>query len=193
MTAINENQVRMLAFIKDFVVANGYPPTHEEIRTGLELSSKSLVNYHLEALEDANLLSRAPNTPRGIQLEAGAPSPVTPWADEMQQLDVLELTFDSITDRHNLFAVRIDHALANKGFAGDGDVIIIQRQPGAQNGDLVALQLTHERRTEFKRYFRENGHVRLQSPVDAGANIFVRPADVNIQGKVVAVIRQPGA
>ena len=111
----------------------------------------------------------------------------------MQPLDVLELTFDSITDRNNLIAVRVNHSVGHNEFARNGDVVIIQRQPGVQNGDLVALQLTHEGQTDFKRYFREHGQVRLQSPMDANSNILVRPADVKIQGKVVAVIRQPGA
>jgi repressor LexA len=192
MTVINEKQVRMLAFIKDFMTENGYPPTHEEIRTGLKISSKSLVSYHLEALEHAKLLSRAPNTPRGIQLGMNELNSAAPWAAEMQSLDVLELTFDGISNGHNLFAIKVEEPLADDGFAGNGDIIIIQRQRGAENGDLVALQLTQERQTDFKRYFRENGHVRLQSPVDAEANIFARPTDVEIQGKVIAVIRQLG-
>ena len=192
MTVINEKQVRMLAFIKEFMAENGYPPTHEEIRTGLKISSKSLVNYHLEALENAKLLSRAPNTPRGIQLGVKEPNSAAPWVAEMQPLDILELTFAGITNGHDLFAIKVEETAAENGFAGNGDIIIVQRQPGAQNGDLVALQLTQKQQTDFKRYFRENGHVRLQSPVDAEANIFVRPTEVEIQGKVVAVIRQLG-
>ncbi len=59
---ISKKQRKMLAFIEDFVEGNGYPPTHEEIRTGLKISSKSLVNYHLEALASAALINRSPNT-----------------------------------------------------------------------------------------------------------------------------------
>ena len=54
---ISEKQREMLAFIEDFVEENGYPPTYEEIRTGLNISTKSLVNYHLEVLENAALLT----------------------------------------------------------------------------------------------------------------------------------------
>ncbi|MBI1877671.1 MAG: hypothetical protein HYR94_05480 [Chloroflexi bacterium] len=53
---ISDKQKQMLAFIENFVGENGYPPTHEEIRAGLKISTKSLVNYHLEALEGAALL-----------------------------------------------------------------------------------------------------------------------------------------
>jgi repressor LexA len=72
MTGISEKQEEMLAFIQNFVGQNGYPPTYEEIRTGLGISTKSLVNYHLEALEAAQLLTRAPNSPRSIRLNGHA-------------------------------------------------------------------------------------------------------------------------
>ena len=55
---ISDKQQEMLAFIENFVEENGYPPTYEEIRIGLDISSKSLVNYHLEVLENAALLKR---------------------------------------------------------------------------------------------------------------------------------------
>ena len=53
---VSDKQRQMLAFIEKFVEDNGYPPTHEEIRVGLDISSKSLVNYHLDALQGAALL-----------------------------------------------------------------------------------------------------------------------------------------
>jgi hypothetical protein len=71
---VSDKQKEMLAFIENFVDRNGFPPTHEEIRVGLNISTKSLVNYHLEALEDAALLSRTPNTPRGIRLVSDNPT-----------------------------------------------------------------------------------------------------------------------
>ena len=68
MIGISDKQGEMLAFIEDFVNQHGYPPTREEIRVGLNISTKSLVNYHLEALEEAALITRIPNTPRGLKL-----------------------------------------------------------------------------------------------------------------------------
>ena len=71
MIGISNKQGEMLAFIETFVTRHGYPPTREEIKTGLNISTKSLVNYHLEALENAALLTRIPNKSRGLKLNYG--------------------------------------------------------------------------------------------------------------------------
>lgn len=62
-------QLLILAFIRAYIDRTGYPPSHEEIRDALGMSTKSLVNYHLECLERAGYLTRARNTPRGIRLD----------------------------------------------------------------------------------------------------------------------------
>jgi repressor LexA len=66
---ISYRQSLILQFIEAYLTRNGYPPTHEEIRAGLGLSSKSTVHYHLEMLEYAGRISRTRNTPRGIRLK----------------------------------------------------------------------------------------------------------------------------
>jgi repressor LexA len=193
MTGISEKQEEMLAFIQNFVGQNHYPPTYEEIRTGLGISTKSLVNYHLEALEAAQLLTRAPNSPRSIRLKhlpsdgrwgaknGGAES------SPLSQAEVLELTYGVAATDHNLFALKIDQA---DDFAACGDIAIIQRQPHLQNGEIVAVRLPQRRAPSLKRYFRENGHVRLKSENTPLTDMVVSPTDVEIQGKVVAIIRQ---
>jgi len=199
MLEISDKQAEMLAFIENFAAKHGYPPTHEEIRAGLNISSKSLVNYHLGALENARLLNRVPNTPRGIQLNlkqnaAQLPLVNTKPADTspamLSPADVLELTCNCTSDRSNLFAIKINGNAVKDGFVSEGDIVILQRPDQLKNGELVALRLPAHSQTSFKRYYRENGHVRLQSASAAQNETIVKPADVNIQGKVVAVIRQ---
>ena len=200
MIGISEKQETILAFIETFTAENKYPPTYEEIRAGLGISSKSLVNYHLEALENAQLISRVPNTPRGIQLRQTGQHVQLPLASalpglaesdqpHLNQLDVLELTFDCITGQGNLFALQVsDHDPADD-FAQNGDIVILQQQSCARNGELLALKLPGLK-TSFRRYFRENGHVRLKSHDLAQADIIAKPTEVQIKGKVLAVIRQ---
>ena len=65
---LSDRQREMFAFIEAFVEENGYPPTYEEIRVALGISTKSLVHHHMDALEGAGYLARMPNTPRGIRL-----------------------------------------------------------------------------------------------------------------------------
>ncbi len=98
------------------------------------------------------------------------------------------MTYGVTGGDHNLFALKIDQA---DGFAACGDIAIIQRQPHPQNGEIVAVRLPQRRDPSLKRYFRENGHVRLKSEHAPLAEVVVNPAEVEIQGKVVAIIRQP--
>jgi len=140
MTKISDKQEEMLAFIEKFVTQNGYPPTYEEIRSGLNISTKSLVNYHLEALENARRLTRVPNTPRGIQLTGRGTvvqlplktkgGPALPLAvPAMSQADVLELTLNCVTHPNNVFALSGD-TVADEFLADDDIVIFARPTPG---------------------------------------------------------------
>lgn len=201
MMGISDKQAEMLAFIENFVGECGYPPTYEEIKTGLNISSKSLVNYHLQVLENAQLLSRVPNTPRGIQLKNNDRSQQLPLAGTVAErqdtplatlspADVLELTVNCVTNDGNLYA--LGGGTFADGFVNRGDIVILQGQSQASDGELVAIRLPKKNQISLKRYFRENGHVRLKSVSAAHADLVLKPADVEIRGKVVAVIRQNG-
>lgn len=70
---MTERQQQVLNFIRQFVAEQHYAPTYEEIRAGCAMSSKSLVNYHLDALEARGYLTRRHHSPRCIVLkERGA-------------------------------------------------------------------------------------------------------------------------
>lgn len=197
MIGISEKQGDMLAFIEKFVFKNGYPPTREEIRTGLNISTKSLVNYHLEALESAALITRIPNTPRGLKLKANNNAKKhtrrQKAANHLPTLNpdqVLELAYGAVTNENNLYALKI-----NKDMIEDqnqeGDIVIVQQQSQVQNGEMAAVRLLDRNQTAIRRYFRENGHVRLQSInfPNKEADI-VAPEMTCIEGKVIAIIRE---
>ncbi|MBE7556245.1 MAG: repressor LexA [Anaerolineales bacterium] len=198
---ISDKQKQMLAFIENFVGKNGYPPTHEEIRTALKISTKSLVNYHLEALEGAALLSRSPNTPRGIRLMSepetfcvplsnGPISAATSSPTGLEETEVVELTCNIVSNTPNLYALKVQGDSLLDALVNDGDIVIIQRQSQAQNGDLVAVRLLEQDRTTLKHYYRENGHVRLQPANPNLEPVFLKPNAVQVEGKVMAIIRQ---
>lgn len=200
MISISDKQEEMLAFIESFLAENGYPPTYEEIRTGLDISTKSLVNYHLEALENAALLTRVPNTPRGIRLTGENNTLRVPFGrmvtkqpidfPDLDDDDVIELTYDIVATRDNLYALKIEDDTMIDALVNDGDIVILQRQTQARNGEMVAVRLLERGETALKRYYRENGHVRLQSATPDVAPVIVAPEAIKVQGKVVAVIRQ---
>jgi repressor LexA len=198
---ISDKQKEMLAFIENFVGENGYPPTHEEIRTGLNISTKSLVNYHLEALESAALLSRSPNTPRGIRLKSERETFSVPLAGNLttsplansngiNEQAVIELTCDIVSKTRNLYALKVQGDSMLDALVNDGDIVIIQRQNQAKNGDLVAVRLIEQNQTTLKHYYRENGHVRLQPANPTLKPVLVKPNAVQVEGKVMAIVRQ---
>ncbi len=179
---ISTKQSEMLAFIEGFIESNGYPPTYEEIRVGLGASSKSLVNHHLEALENAGLLTRTPNRPRSIRLtnegQADGPQAALRLVSGIMPEEQEPYTFQTADSS-------MVEALINKG-----DIVVMQPQTQARNGEMVAVHLTEQGQTTFRRYYRENGHVRLQPDNPAMDPIIVKPEAIEIQGKVIAVIRQ---
>lgn len=196
---ISDKQKQMLAFIETFVGRNGYPPTLEEIRAGLRISTKSLVNYHLEALAGASLLSRSPHTPRGIRLANErdpftiplTSSPALPdAAADLDEQDVVELTCDIVSNTPDLYALKVQGDALIDALVSDGDIVIIQRQNQAKNGELVVVRLLEQASTTLKHYYRENGHVRLQPANPTLEPLLVKPASVQVEGKVMAIIRQ---
>jgi repressor LexA len=197
---VSDKQKEMLAFIEDFVDQHGFPPTHEEIRVGLSISTKSLVNYHLEALEEAALLSRTPNTPRGIRLTSENQTVRIPFVGDTatpslekksaHEQAVIELTYDIVPHARNLYALRASGDFWRDALVDDGDIVIVQRQSQVKNGDLAAVRLTTQNRTMLKRVYRENGHVRLQPANPKLKPLIVKPDTVQVEGKVMAIIRQ---
>ncbi len=198
---ISDKQQEMLAFIENYVAENGYPPTYEEIKIGLNISSKSLVNYHLEALENAALLTRSPNTPRGIRLTGRNDTVQVPFMGQIAaglpaafahngHREAIELTCDIVPHRDDLFALKVEGDSMMDALVNDGDIVIMQQQAQAQNGDMVAVRLIDQNETTLKHYYRENGHVRLQPANPTMSPLFVNPESVAVQGKVVAIIRQ---
>lgn len=197
MIHLSDKQEAMLAFIEEFVDENGYPPTYEEIKQGLGISTKSLVDYHLDVLENAACITRVPNTPRGIRLKSEASSQVgvrqTGNANlpALSNEEIVELTYDIVTNENNLYALKVQEDIVNNdAFVQAGDIVILQRQPRVDNGDMAAVRLLKEGQTTIKRYYRENGHVRLQAVKENKDSLILKPEAVEIQGKVLAVIRQ---
>jgi repressor LexA len=198
---VRDKQKQILKFIEQFLEQNGYPPTYEEIRAGLNFSSKSLVNYHLEALENAGRLSRSPQTTRGLRLMsenetvrvpvmAGTNSETPVIGSETDPPEVIELTCDLVPDSEDLYAFRIQNGSMPDALLNRGDIVIIQPKSQAENGQLMAVRLVPQNKTTFRRYYRENGHVRLQPDNPAMEPLIVKPDAIKLQGKVVAVIRR---
>jgi repressor LexA len=197
-------QQAILEFIKSYLGENGYPPTYEEIRTGLDLSTKSLVDHHLQALETAGHLSRVPNTPRGLRLNRKLPQsrtlkvPILTDLDGDNQLrapalntaEVLEMTRSLVPDGANLYALKVRGQILADALINDGDIVLLQLKSQANDGELVAVRRLDNNETSFKRIYYEPGGVRLQPVNPACEPISLDPELVQVQGKIITIIRQ---
>jgi repressor LexA len=200
MKTISSKQQSMLKFIEGFVAEHGYPPTYEEIRAGMELSTKSLVDYHLNVLEAAGYIRRDRLTPRGLRLQEantfsvplmgtiGASPPATSFADVADE--ALILTRDIVPEQDDLFALRVRGTSMIDAMINDGDVVVMKRQSIAKDGDMVAVRLIDRDEMTLKHFYHEPGRVRLQPANPMISPIYAHPSNVEIQGRVVAVIRQ---
>jgi len=196
----------MYDFISRFVAEKGYSPSFEEIAKGMKLSSLATVHKHVSNLENKGLLTRDYNRSRSIDLlppkgrlkqamsvntsvvlpvlgriAAGQPieaihNPETiSLADfvRSKEVFVLEVRGESMQDEHIL----------------DGDYVLVEKSPVAHNGDIVVALVGKDDAT-LKRFYREGDNVRLQ-PSNANMKpIIVPAASVEIQGRVIGVLRK---
>jgi repressor LexA len=191
-------------FLVDYVDQHGYPPTVREIGEAVGLASPSTVHAHLANLERAGLLRRDPTKPRALEL-VGRERSETPAATATRLPLVGQiaaggpLLADQNVEDHLAVpeTLRGDFLLRVKGDsminAGilDGDIVVVQRSQDARNGEIVvALAGDDESADEatVKRFFRENGRVRLQPENDALEPIYA--PHVQILGRVTGVFRE---
>ena len=111
-------------------------------------------------------------------------------SNSINEQAVIELTCDIVSNTRNLYALKVQGNSMLDALVNDGDIVIIQRQNQAKNGDLVAVRLLEQNRTTLKHYYRENGHVRLQPANPTLKPVLVKPNAVQVEGKVMAIVRQ---
>jgi repressor LexA len=207
--ALSERQRKILEFIKSFALDNGYPPTIREIGEAVDISSTSVVNYNLNALQNEGYIMRDRTVSRGIRLRESlnelraaadliqvpllgriaAGVPIPPPEDAFAG-EVIELTRDIVPAGNDIYALQVRGDSMVDAFINDGDVVVMRYQQTAQDGDMVAAWLVNEEETTLKRYFHEGSRVRLQPENSQMQPIYVAPGNLQIQGKVLAVIRQ---
>ena len=221
--ALSPRQEHMIRFIRDFSDRHGYPPTIREIGKEVGISSTSVVNYNLDKLEKEGLLERDRTISRGLKVSSstdGAHAPVavethsrdgrfrvpvagtivaskpTPPADDAFShipKESVELTRDIVREQEGLYALRVKGNSMVDALINDGDIVVMKRESDVHNGDMVAVWLKDKGETTLKRFYREKGRIRLQPANPTMQPIFAHPANVEIHGKVLAVIRQLAA
>ena len=209
MKELSRRQRMILEFIETFLVENDYPPTIRDIQHELGISSTSVVDYNLKILEARNQIRRNRNISRGIelvnrpggsrnviripvigQIAAGLPIPVPGDLEGADSAETIELGQHFVVDGgKDLFALRVKGHSMVDALINDGDIVLLKHQESCENGDTVAVWLKDERETTLKRFYHEGSRVRLQPANVTMDPIFTSPANVEIQGKLVTVIR----
>jgi repressor LexA len=204
--ALTKRQKEFLDFFAGFVEKNGYCPSYEEIARGLDLSSLATVHKHVCALETKNYLRRGFNQSRSLELaprylqehrrarpaalevpflgRIAAGSPV----EAIERHEVLN--FADFAGNGNTFALEVSGNSMIEDHICDGDLILLERVAEANNGDIV-VALVGGGDATLKRLYREPGDmIRLQPANAAMKPIWVPGRDVQIQGRLLAVLRK---
>jgi repressor LexA len=200
-------QREIVDYLSEYVRERGYPPTVREIGEAVGLASPSTVHAHLANLERAGLLRRDPTKPRALELvgreraareeskllslplvgDIAAGGPLLAEDNIEDYLEVPELLAAGGAD----FLLRVKGESMVQAGILDGDYVVVRKQQDARNGDIVvALAGEDESADEatVKRFFREDGRVRLQPENDVLEPIYAQ--HVQVLGKVIGVFRQ---
>ncbi len=210
MKVLSARQQRIVNFIRRFWEGEGYPPTIRDIMGGCGVSSTSVVDYNLNILEREGYIRRRREVSRGIdlvaprgtraaiqvpiigQVAAGEPIPVPApdtW-DVVASSETLEVTRDLTRGREGVYALRVKGTSMVDALVNDGDFVLMEYVNWVENGEMAAIWLKAEKEATLKKFYAERGRVRLQPANSQMQPIYVDPDNVEIQGRVIAIIRQ---
>lgn len=197
---LSDKQQQILEFIKRRILDKGYPPAVREICEAVNLRSTSSVHSHLETFGEKGYIHRDPTKPRAIEITdddfnlarreiINIPVVGTVTAGEpILAVENIEEYFPMLPNHisnKNTFMLHVrGESMINAGIF-DGDMVIVEQQPTADNGDIVVAMI--EDSATVKRFYKEDGYYRLQPENDTMDPIIV--SEVSIIGKVVGLYR----
>src|SRR4051812_4885241 len=204
--AVTKRQKQVLDFVANFVEDNGYSPSYEEIARGLDLASLATVHKHISTLESKQYLKRGFNQSRSLDLgpkyfqeqrkrqdspmeipllgriAAGAP------VEAMEHREAVR--FGDLLGNADVFALEVRGESMIEDHICSGDLVLAERTTQVRDGDIV-VALIGGAETTLKRFYKETGdRVRLQPANAALEPIYVEKKDLEIQGRVLAVLRK---
>ena len=206
MKGLSSKQQKILEFLRQFIREKDYPPSIRDIQLGCEISSTSVVDYNLKALERLGFIRRDREVSRAIELldgtgrrphtipvpiigtiAAGQPIPV-PSADNIDYENVIEVTEEMTGGRDQVYALRVKGTSMIDALVNDGDIVIMEATHSADDGDMVAAWLKREEEATLKRIYMEGDRIRLQPANAAMDPIYTDPENVEVQGRVLTTI-----
>jgi repressor LexA len=205
MNSLSARQQKILNFIRHFLEKQSFPPTVRDIVHGCGISSTSVADYNLAILEREGYLKRhrellgevAVKANRSAiplvgTIAAGQPIPVPSeesW-NAAASAETIEVPTQLLRGKENIFALKIKGLSMIDALINDGDIVLMQAASTVENGQMAAVWLKSEKRATLKKVFISPDKIRLQPANSQMKPIYADPDNVEIQGIVVAVIRQ---
>lgn len=204
MEKLTPKQEEILTFIKEYVVKYGYPPTIREIGAAVGTSSPATVHVHLANIENKGFIKRQGTKNRAIEIlvenefakaqnnvvevpllgkvTAGSPIEAIENPD-----DLFSLPSYLVPKNKNVFTLKVDGCSMIKAGILDGDIVIVERQTEAKNGEIV-VAMNDENEVTLKTFYKEKNHFRLQPENDTMEPIILD--NVTILGKAIGLYRK---
>jgi repressor LexA len=212
LAQLNHHEQLILKFIENYHHRNSRPPTMDEIVQAVGIPSKDHVSRDLSHLEDKGYIHRKPRVSRGIEIlfttegrpyspntcllplwgtiAAGKPIPIP--EENSSPLDVIEVPGCMVPDSGEVYALQVQGDSMIDALIGDGDLVLMRHQETILEGDgeMLALRLRDTDETTLKKVYHEGQRIRLQPANPTMEPFHVSPEKVQIQGKVIGVLRQ---
>ena len=210
----SDKQERILDFLREFLAQHDYPPSIRDIQAGCGISSTSVVDYNLKALEAKGLIQRDREISRGIKLvgddrraesehtvrvpllgtiAAGQPLPIptTEGVDPDQTDEAITVSPQVLGGRarDRVYALRVQGTSMIDALINDGDIVIMEPAQTVNDGEMAAVWVKDANEVTLKKFYRAGAQVRLQPMNTTMAPIYHRAGNVQVQGRVVGAIR----
>ena len=205
--ALTRRQKEVMDFLSSFIEKNGYSPSYEEIAGGLGLASLATVHKHIQALETKQYLRRSYNHSRSLEIgdryfreekarrrdgeavipllgriAAGAPVEAIPNPESLH--------FSDFAGDEGAYALQVRGESMIDDHICNGDYVLVEKTDSIKNGEIV-VALVDGTEATLKRYYKEaDGRVRLQPANSSMEPIYVDPTNLQIQGRLLAVMRK---
>lgn len=206
--ALTRRQKQVLDFIAGFIEENGYSPSYEEIARGLDLASLATVHKHVASLEAKHYLKRGFNQSRSLEVSPKYFQEVRKHRQAPATLEIPllgriaagvpvetvaqgeRLDFGDFVNQENVFALEVrgdsmidDHILS-------GDLVLVESTGQVRDGEIV-VALVRGAETTLKRFYRESDTLARLQPANAAMQpILVPISELQVQGRVLAVLRK---
>lgn len=208
MKELTRRQREVLDFIEDYLESRAYPPSVRDIAARFNLVSAAGVHKHIKALVKKNYLSKADYLSRSIRILkprrrgrgaqpmdpveiplAGFVAAGQPIEAIQQNQETLSVPASLLAGGQEIYALQVrGESMIEDGIL-DGDYVIMEPRQEARNGEMVVALINNQEAT-LKRFYRENGQVRLQPANPDVQPIIIRDGDVRIQGVVMGIWRR---